>query len=129
MNPVSRLLVLAAIVAAPASVEAQSIFSSAGLGRPLEAVDGRARALGSVGIGLQGGSISPGDPAAADAPAAAGRYCRRCGYETDWNELRELIFSSGYPNCPECGSRKGLRLVASEEELQRLRERHDIVEE
>jgi len=42
----------------------QSLFNSAGLGVPVEALDGRARALGSLGIGLRGGSFMPTDPAA-----------------------------------------------------------------
>ncbi|MEX2467947.1 MAG: hypothetical protein WD995_13640 [Gemmatimonadota bacterium] len=54
-----------ALLAAPFAVEAQSIFNSAGLGRPVDAVDARARSLGSLGIGLQGGYLSPADPAAA----------------------------------------------------------------
>lgn len=60
-----------ALLAAPVALEAQSIFNSAGLGRPVDAVDGRARALGSFGIGLQGGYISPADPAAAGRLALA----------------------------------------------------------
>lgn len=58
-------LTVVALLAVPLAAEAQSIFNSAGLGRPVDAVDGRARALGSFGIGLQGGYISPADPAAA----------------------------------------------------------------
>lgn len=44
---------------------AQSLFGSSGLGLPLEAVDARARALGNLGLGLSGGALLPGDPAAA----------------------------------------------------------------
>ncbi|MDH3423339.1 MAG: hypothetical protein OEN00_10140, partial [Gemmatimonadota bacterium] len=40
-------------------------FGSSGLGLPLEAVDARARGLGNLGIGLSGGALLPGDPAAA----------------------------------------------------------------
>jgi hypothetical protein len=58
-------LAVAALLAAPVAAEAQSIFNSAGLGRPVDAVDGRARAMGGFGIGMQGGYISPSDPAAA----------------------------------------------------------------
>ncbi|HSH76173.1 MAG TPA: hypothetical protein VLA09_10860 [Longimicrobiales bacterium] len=61
-----RALVLGlglALVGVPAS--AQSIFNSAGIGLPMEGLDGRARALGSFGIGLPGASITPTDPAAA----------------------------------------------------------------
>lgn len=42
---------------------AQSLFNAAGLGTPVEALDGRARAMGSVGIGLPGRAIIPTDPA------------------------------------------------------------------
>jgi len=55
-------LVAAASVAAP--LEAQSLFNAAGIGLPMEAVDGRARALGSNGLGLPQASLLPADPAA-----------------------------------------------------------------
>jgi hypothetical protein len=48
-----------------APLAAQSLFSSAGLGLPLEPVDARARALGNLGLGLSGGALLPSDPAAA----------------------------------------------------------------
>lgn len=51
------------VVAVPAS--AQSLFSSAGLGVPVDAVDGRARSLGNLGLGLSGSALLPTDPAAA----------------------------------------------------------------
>ena len=60
--PVIALLAVS-LVAAP--VHAQSLFNSTGFGLPLDGLDGRARALGSFGIGLQGASISPTDPSAA----------------------------------------------------------------
>lgn len=44
--------------------EAQSVFNAAGLGVPSEALDGRSRAMGSMGIGLPGGAFMPTDPAA-----------------------------------------------------------------
>lgn len=56
------LVVCVAASAAPLS--AQSLFNAAGLGVPIEALDGRARALGSLGIGLPGGAFMPADPAA-----------------------------------------------------------------
>jgi hypothetical protein len=59
------LFVLALIAANPTLGGAQSILSAAGLGIPVDAVDARSRALGGVGIGLQGENILPGDPAAA----------------------------------------------------------------
>jgi len=55
---VSALILL--VGAAP--VWGQSLFNAAGLGTPVEALDGRARALGSMGIGLGGPSILPTDP-------------------------------------------------------------------
>ncbi|MEM7417056.1 MAG: hypothetical protein AAF389_16235 [Gemmatimonadota bacterium] len=57
---------LAAVVAVglPTKTEAQSLFNAAGLGTPLEPLDARARALGSLGIGLPGGSFMPTDPGA-----------------------------------------------------------------
>lgn len=61
-----RAVVLAALLALvpAADVGAQSLFNAAGLGLPGEALDGRARALGSMGIGLPGSSILPTDPGA-----------------------------------------------------------------
>ena len=49
---------------AGAPLGAQSLFNSAGMGLPMEALDGRARALGNLGIGLRGASLMPTDPAA-----------------------------------------------------------------
>lgn len=62
---IARALVLslaAATLAAP--VAAQSLFNSAGLGVPIEPLDGKARGMGSLGIGLQGSAFTPTDPAA-----------------------------------------------------------------
>ena len=59
------LLAMGLSAAACAPLTAQSFFSSAGLGLPIEAVDARARALGNVGLGLSGGTLLPSDPAAA----------------------------------------------------------------
>lgn len=64
MTRVSGTL-LALTVAWSTPVHAQSVFNSAGMGLPVAALDGRVRALGSVGIGLQGGALLPSDPAAA----------------------------------------------------------------
>ena len=61
-----RAVSLCACLLAPGlPLAGQSIFSSAGIGLPVESLDGRARALGSFGIGLQGPAILPSDPAAA----------------------------------------------------------------
>jgi hypothetical protein len=60
-----RTLVLSVMLAgAAAPVSAQSLFNAAGIGLPIEATDARARALGSIGIGLPGASLLPTDPAA-----------------------------------------------------------------
>ena len=58
-------LFLALLFLSAASAAAQSLYSAAGLGLPSHAIDGRARALGSFGIGLSGSSIQLNDPAAA----------------------------------------------------------------
>lgn len=57
--------VAALLVGDPARVAAQSLFNAAGMGVPVEALDGRARALGNLGIGLNGSALVPTDPAAA----------------------------------------------------------------
>ena len=57
------LVLVISLVATPSS--AQSLYNAAGLGLPVEAIDGRARALGNLGIGLWGSGLLPGDPAAA----------------------------------------------------------------
>jgi len=57
--------VCAGLVAWGGPLGAQSIFNSAGIGLPVEALDARTRALGSLGIGLQGPAILLTDPAAA----------------------------------------------------------------
>jgi len=64
MTPRS-LVLTACLLGAAAPVDGQSIFNAAGFGLPVEALDGRARALGSFGIGLQGAGMLPTDPAAA----------------------------------------------------------------
>jgi hypothetical protein len=48
-----------------APLSGQSLFSSAGIGLPIEPLDARARALGSVGIGLRDPGLLLADPAAA----------------------------------------------------------------
>jgi hypothetical protein len=67
MRAFSRLLVRGSLALAlflvPAPGVAQSILSTQGLGFPLEPMDARARAMGSVGTGLFGGALTPLDPA------------------------------------------------------------------
>jgi hypothetical protein len=62
----TRSLILALLLSGfgPVSLTAQSLFNAAGLGVPIEALDGRARALGNLGIGMPGASFMPTDPAA-----------------------------------------------------------------
>ena len=55
------LMLLLPLTSVP--VAAQSLFNAAGMGLPLEALDGRARALGNLGIGLGEASLMPTDPA------------------------------------------------------------------
>jgi hypothetical protein len=50
---------------APASLTAQSLLNAAGLGLPSDPLDARTRALGGVGLGLQGAALLISDPAAA----------------------------------------------------------------
>lgn len=56
---VALLVAVAAGFAAPEAASAQSLFNSAGLGSPVDPVDGRVRALAGFGLGLQGGGILP----------------------------------------------------------------------
>ena len=62
---------LLALIVLPAAAGAQSLFSTRGLGVPLEPVDARARALGGIGVGLLGWTGSMVNPA-----EAAGVYRR-----------------------------------------------------
>ena len=63
---IARATILAILaLAAPLPLAAQSLLGTQGLGIPLEALDGRSRALGSVGVGLLGGAVLPTDPARA----------------------------------------------------------------
>jgi hypothetical protein len=59
------LLALLLLVLQAPALEAQSLFNAMGLGLPMDAVDGRARALGNPGLGLSGGALLHSDPAAA----------------------------------------------------------------
>ena len=64
VRPAVVLGLFVALGGAPEALHGQSLFNAAGLGTPLEPLDGRARALGSLGIGLPGGNFSPTDPGA-----------------------------------------------------------------
>lgn len=66
LSRIFRRIALLVILLVPGGVlSAQSILGAQGLGLPLEPMDARARALGSVGAGLFGGSLTPLDPASA----------------------------------------------------------------
>ena len=62
---------LLALLVLPGAAGAQSLFSTRGLGVPVEPVDARARALGGIGIGMLGWTGSMVNPA-----EAAGVYRR-----------------------------------------------------
>jgi hypothetical protein len=50
---------LGTLLLIPGVLSAQSILGTRGLGLPLEPMNARARALGSVGVGLLGGNLNP----------------------------------------------------------------------
>jgi hypothetical protein len=99
---------IALLLLASAPLGAQSLFNAAGIGMPMEALDGRARALGSVGIGLSGTSFLPADPA---APARLPVPGALMVAEPSWVDLtrdgtsghryfrgnRFPLFAAGYP--------------------------------
>jgi len=59
------LFALVGLAISSSGLAGQSLFGTQGLGLPAEPLDGRARALGSMGVGLLGPSLSPLDIAAA----------------------------------------------------------------
>ncbi|HYW07468.1 MAG TPA: hypothetical protein VE913_10955 [Longimicrobium sp.] len=64
----------AGVAAFAAAAPAQSVLAARGLGYPLEPVDARARALGGVGLGLPGATLSlvnPANPVGLPAPGVA----------------------------------------------------------
>jgi hypothetical protein len=63
MNRIALTLAMLTVLG-PGALEAQSIFSAAGLGVPVDAVGGRHRALGNLGVGLMGPDVSATDPSA-----------------------------------------------------------------
>jgi hypothetical protein len=102
-------LVHLAVLAAAAPAHAQSMFNAAGVGMPVEALDGRARALGSLGIGLPGtNGLLPADPAAAvRLPVPGGLISAQpawvdltrdgSGGHTYFRGSRWPLFAAGYP--------------------------------
>lgn len=59
----AALTALVALPAAPHAADAQTPFTAVGLGYPTPPVDARAAALGGVGVGLLGGSLTIRNPA------------------------------------------------------------------
>ena len=86
------LLATVALLSSASPAAAQSLFNSAGLGLPLEALDGRSRALGNLGIGLPGASFLPTDP------AALGRFTVSTGViaaQPSWVDFSNDVGQSG----------------------------------
>ena len=65
MNRGMGLALLGAVLLIPGVLAGQSLLGTRGLGLPLEPMDARARALGSVGVGLLGGNLNPMELASA----------------------------------------------------------------
>ncbi|MGE0159078.1 MAG: hypothetical protein AB7T31_06655 [Gemmatimonadales bacterium] len=102
------VLVSGSLLAAAAPASAQSLFNAAGIGLPMEALDGRARALGSLGIGLPGsGGLLPADPAASARLLVPGGLIsaqptwvelrRSGGGTTTFQGNRFPLLAAGYP--------------------------------
>lgn len=61
----ASFLALFGLISLASGASGQSVLGTQGLGFPLEPLDGRSRALGSVGVALPGASLVPTDPASA----------------------------------------------------------------
>jgi hypothetical protein len=110
MKPTLRALLLGicGFAAAATPARAQSLFNAAGIGLPLEALDGRARALGSVGVGLPGAvGFLPADPAASARLLVPGgmivaqpswvELSRSGGASRSYSGSRFPLLAAGYP--------------------------------
>jgi hypothetical protein len=111
MKPTMRAFLLLGIcgfAAGAAPAGAQSLFNAAGIGLPMEALDGRARALGSVGVGLPGaGGFLPADPAASARLLVPGgmivaqpswvELSRSGGSSRSFRGSRFPLLAAGYP--------------------------------
>jgi hypothetical protein len=105
----ARRIVMALVLSAwSAPLGAQSLFNAAGIGLPIEAVDGRARGMGSAGIGLPGTTLLPVDPAASARLLVPGGVMvvqpswvdlSRDGYAGHryYRGSRFPLFAAGYP--------------------------------
>jgi hypothetical protein len=100
------LLTLTLLAGGALPAAAQSLFSTRGLGTPLDAVDARSRLLGGVGTGLYGLNMSlvnPADPSAhirrglsVSLQPVTGRT-RFGGEEDDFHGTRFPVISAIYP--------------------------------
>ena len=87
MRTLGRLFALGALVSLPgAGAAGQSVLAAGGLGMPIDPVDARGRSLGSVGVGLFGTGLMPGDPVGAVDLAAP---TITMTLQSAWLELRE----------------------------------------
>ncbi len=97
---------LAALLIAPVPGQAQSLLSIDGFGIPQPGLDGRALALGGIGVGLGGARLSAVDPAAAaDMIAASIAFTgssawidvRRGELSSDFSTTRFPMIAVSYP--------------------------------
>lgn len=102
----AALLALTLGSLSPFPAGAQSVLSAGGLGVPTDPLGARARALGSVGIGLSRGTVLPTDPAAAvgvPLPTVTGTLqptvgtIEGLGPRTDLSTTRFPLFGLAYP--------------------------------
>lgn len=87
------------LVALPTAVRAQSLFSTQGLGTPLEAYDARSRALGVNGVGLAGFSasmINPAEPAGAVRRGFSATY-QPWGGNTQLDGAKSTVAGTRFP--------------------------------
>ncbi|MEX0856394.1 MAG: hypothetical protein WD056_02380 [Gemmatimonadota bacterium] len=63
-RPLAVACLLGGILALPSASAGQSLLAGAGLGIPADPLDARTRAVGGVGVGMAGWSLSATDPAA-----------------------------------------------------------------
>ncbi len=86
-------LLLAFAASVPSGAAAQSVFGAAGLGLPVDALDARLRAIGSLGPGVMGSSLAPDDPSGAARlllPSISGTMQPSWGDFEDGSESGEL---------------------------------------
>lgn len=106
---VAAVALCGSLLAAPRPAQGQSVLGAGGLGFPLEPVDARSRGIGSLGVGLFGTALLPGDPAAAQAltvPLITATYQPSWstfsfrGPERETNTSRFPVLGVAYPVAP-----------------------------